>query len=225
MATATATLRSGSEQLYLCTDLAAAHAVAEAERQRAIDEASARFESPEPGFSARIAAAYERDERHGRFDRLRRLHDEIGGHDYVPRSAARQPITLVADLRCGRCDRDCCRVCDLVYRGRGPHYDREGPIRDRHSGAFEDAHDHAWPGWCKLPRVPRRPERGSSAKKASPAPWVKHVIAVYPDGWLEAGGPIRSASRRYRSRHVPAPHTGFGGYDLRGLVVAAGRPP
>ena len=40
---------------------------------------------------------------------------------------------------------------------------------------------------------------------------------VYPDGWLESGGPICTVRGEYGTRHVPD-HTGFGGYDLCGLI-------
>jgi hypothetical protein len=77
---------------------------------------------------------------------------------------------------------------------------------------------HAWPGWRDLPCVPRRPEPGTSAKqKTGMTRWAEAINNVYPDGWLESGGPIRTVRGRYGTRHVPN-HTGFGGYDLCGEI-------
>ena len=48
--------------------------------------------------------------------------------------------------------------------------------------------------------------------------------AVYPPGWLEAGGPIRTVRDSPRSgRHVPA-RTPYGGYDLAVIVGPRGFP-
>ena len=47
--------------------------------------------------------------------------------------------------------------------------------------------------------------------------WVETINDVYPDSWLETGGPIRTVRGGYGTRHVPD-HTGFGGYDLCGEI-------
>lgn len=43
--------------------------------------------------------------------------------------------------------------------------------------------------------------------------WAHSVDAAHPDGWLTAGGPIRTARSAHGTHHV-ANYTGFGGYDL-----------
>lgn len=129
-----------------------------------------------------------------------------------------RPSLLDAALRCA-CDsqpgsrRDCLCVGGLVYRGACLHCVWEGEIRASENEAVEDAHDHAWPGWRDLPTVDRSPGRNPSARgQKTLRAWADKVNAVYPDGWLESGGPIRT-ERLGGMRHVPLA-TGFGGYDL-----------
>jgi hypothetical protein len=120
-----------------------------------------------------------------------------------------QPTVLSADLRCD-CDRHegCCCVGELMYRGACRHCDWEGEPRERENTAAEDACEHAWPGWRDVPVVPRVPEERS--KRAA---WVDRVRELYPAGWLEDGGPIRTARSGYGTRHVPS-RTPFDGYDM-----------
>lgn len=137
-----------------------------------------------------------------------------------------RPTILLADLRCDHYGRPPC-LClgDLLYRGACFGCTWEGPASDRENTAAEDAHDHAWPGWRELPWVPRRPESGTSVKqKGTTARWVEAVNDLYPHGWLESGGPIRTARTAGGTRHVPD-HSGFGGYDLCGAVLAQARRP
>ncbi|MDT0262300.1 DUF6349 family protein [Jatrophihabitans lederbergiae] len=217
---------TSTEQLDLFADLdAAAEAVAEAERQRVFDTAPPIFGDTVRGFFARVRAAREWDEQYGHFDCLRRSHawrDEIGGTGFgrgrIPATDQCQPVTLTADLRCEHYNSDCSCVGDLVYRGACLHCAWEGEIGEDHNAAVEDAHDHAWSGWRDLPIVDRRPEPGTSARQqATMASWVAAVNDVYPAGWLESGGPIRTVRGYFGTRHVPA-YTGFGGYDLCGEV-------
>jgi uncharacterized protein DUF6349 len=113
----------------------------------------------------------------------------------------------------------------LLYRCacRKAGCDWEGPERGRENPAVEDGLDHAWPGWRDLPTVPRLPEgakvydvastpRQSAAHKTF-ANWVAKINAVYPAGWLEGGGPIRTLRRPLETRHVENA-TPYGGYDL-----------
>lgn len=88
------------------------------------------------------------------------------------------------------------------------------PTGTSENHAIEDAHDHAWPGWRDLPTVPRIPESGTTKRdRDRAAKWIETVNTAYPDGWLEAGGPIRTDRIAPGRRHVPA-RTPFGGYDL-----------
>jgi Family of unknown function (DUF6349) len=217
-----ATVALAEGQLDLFADLdAAAAAAAAAEAQRSFDEAPSMFRSSVRGFFARIAAAEVWSDEHGHFDCLRRSHAwraEIGGGRSDQPTGVCRPITLTADLRCDHYRDECSCIGDLVYRGACLHCDWEGPVRDDHNGAVEDAHDHAWPSWRDLPCVPRRPELGTSAKqKTAMTRWAETINDVYPDGWLESGGLIRTVRGRYGTRHVPD-HTGFGGYDQCGLI-------
>jgi hypothetical protein len=220
------TAAPAQDQLDLFADLdAAAAADAEADRQRIFDHAPSMFGDTTRGFFARVEAMRVWDDTYGHFDCLRRSHgwrDEIGGHGFgrgrVPGSEVCRPITLTADLRCDHWDDECCCVGDMVYRGACLHCAWEGEIRADHNGAVEDAHDHAWAGWRELPIVQRRPEPGTNARqKAATDRWIEAVTDCYPDGWLEAGGPIRTARGYYGTRHVPN-YTGFGGYDLCGEI-------
>ncbi len=209
-------------QLDLFADLdAAATAAAQTEAQRRFDQAPAMFDRAARGFFARVAAAEAWSDEHGHFDCLRRSHAwraEIGGGRGDQPTEVCRPITLTADLRCDHYRAECSCVGELVYRGACLHCAWEGEIRDGHNRAVEDAHDHAWPGWRDLPCVPRRPEPGTSAKqKTGTTRWAETINNVYPDGWLESGGPIRTVRGRYGTRHVPD-HTGFGGYDLCGEI-------
>lgn len=224
-----AVVRIGEQlDLFADIDAGAARAAAVTARRR-FEEAPAIFDTDARGYFARVAAAAAWDNQHGHFDCLRRSHAwraEIGGGFTGDEPAPEcRPITLCADLRCDHYDGDCSCVGDLVYRGACLRCGWEGPARDDHNAAAEDAHDHAWPGWRELPCVPRRPEYGASAKHTTAmARWVAAVNALYPDGWLEAGGPIRTVRGCHGTRHVPG-HTGFGGYALSAEVALAATEP
>jgi hypothetical protein len=101
------------------------------------------------------------------------------------------------------------------YRGccLHPACNWEGdPVGDESEAAAAGL-DHAWPGWRDLPVVASLPRdtAGRQGAKAL-AHWVETVTAVYPPGWLEAGGPIRTHRESPGNRHVPN-RTPFGGYD------------
>ena len=102
----------------------------------------------------------------------------------------------------------------LLYRAccRRPGCDWEGPERDNENTAAEDGCDHAWPGWRDRPAAPEPPRITSGTTKAERTAitrWTEQVNRLYPPGWVEDGGPIRT--RREASsgtRHVPPePHT------------------
>lgn len=116
---------------------------------------------------------------------------------------------------------------DLEYRGAclGCGWVSE-TIRDDENGAVEDAMDHCWPGWRDLPIVDKPPDDHGESKAATKqrAAWIKRVGIAYPEGWLESGGPIRTARESMGTRHVPG-RTPFGGYDLCGRVNGAEPTP
>jgi hypothetical protein len=203
--------RAGIEQLDLFAEIEAAAA------QRAFDEAPSIYSTTARGYFQRLDAAEAWAARHGNFDSHQRAHAwrpacgcPEGRHSAEDEH---RPAVLTADLRCQHYDRDCSCVGDIVYRGACLHCDWESEVRADENTAAEDAHDHAWHGWRDLPIVARRPEN----QKARPR-WADAVNDTYPPGWLESGGPIRTARRQLGTRHVPN-HTGFGGYDLCGAIV------
>lgn len=203
--------RAAAEQLDLFAEIEAADV------QRAFDEAPSIYGSTARGYCQRLDDADTWTTTHGHFDSLRRSHAwraACGSPDQPAASTGTcRPAVLTADLRCSHYEEDCSCVGSLVYRGACLHCDWEGDVRADENTAAEDAHDHAWPGWRDLPIVPRRPEN----PKARPR-WVETVNDAYPAGWLESGGPIRTARAEYGTRHVPN-YTGFGGYDLCATIA------
>lgn len=187
--------------------------VAQAAAERA---AQPIFASPAHSYASRVAAFAGWADQHGHFDCIRRSHgwhEEPAAAD-SPTDLCR-PTTLVANLCCDHDGLNCSCVGDLIWRGACRRGDWEGPVRGDHNPAVEDAHDHAWPGLRTLPVVAdRRPESGTAKPAvARMARWVDTVDELYPAGWLEAGGPIRTARGPLGTRHVPD-GTGFGGYEL-----------
>ncbi|MFH9227631.1 DUF6349 family protein [Streptomyces lydicus] len=81
----------------------------------------------------------------------------------------------------------------------------EGPDQRRRDAAIEDAHDHTHPEWRQLPIFHRSPSgRGTKV-------WWRHVKSRYPEGWFDAGGPLRLYAEPPFDRHKAgaAPGGGF----------------
>ena len=118
----------------------------------------------------------------------------------------------------------------LLYRAccRRPGCDWEGPERDNENTAAEDGCDHAWPEWRDLPPVgepPRITSGTTQAERTAIARWTGQVNRVYPPGWVEDGGPVRTRREASSgSRHVPA-GTPYGGYELAVLADASPGQP
>lgn len=187
-----------------------------AEREAIENSGPCLFASPTRGFFNRANEFREWVATYGGFASL------VGmPHAWVPgltapnwRTEVCRPTVLGVSLGCRCFVRDCLCVGGLIHRGACLHCDWEGEVRTHCNAAVEDAHDHAWPGWRDLPVVTRSPGRSSSEKgKAELRKWADGVNAVYPEGWLESGGPIRTHREPPGHRHVPNA-TGFGGYDL-----------
>jgi hypothetical protein len=66
---------------------------------------------------------------------------------------------------------------------------------DRENLAVEAAMDHAWPGWRNLPVVAYKPIEGN------PGRWLTSIADAYPDGWVAAGGPVRTSRPIGLTRH------------------------
>lgn len=90
-----------------------------------------------------------------------------------------------------------------LHRGACLGCSWEGSDRRRTDEAVEDAHDHTHPGWRDLPAIPER--RGRH--------WLTHARRLYPDGWFDQGGPIRTVRTGIEKQHKPGAAPG-GGYDL-----------
>ena len=168
------------------------------------------YGSPARGLAARTAEFHAWRAAHGSFGSVGRSHAWTVQLTCPETATVRcQPTVLSADLRCD-CDRydECCCVGDLLYRGACRHCDWEGQPYARENAAAEDACNHAWPGWPDVPVVPPVPE-----ERKKRAAWVERVLELYPAGWLEDGGPIRTSRSCRGIRHVPD-RTPFGGYDL-----------
>jgi hypothetical protein len=85
----------------------------------------------------------------------------------------------------------------------------EGPDRVWHDEAIEDAVDHVHPGWREMPVVEQAPRDWAVARRHRA--WRRQVRCLYPQGWFEAGGPLRVWRGRSLTRHTPgaAPGGGF----------------
>ena len=88
---------------------------------------------------------------------------------------------------------------------------RTGPYRTEENLAAEDGADHAFPGWRTLPIMRDRPM--GEVTTAAWVRWEDEAIRVYPKGWFEAGGPVRTERMPGATRHAPQTGPG-GGYDM-----------
>lgn len=124
------------------------------------------------------------------------------------------PYVLSADLRCEHYREACSCVGDLLYRHACATCGRVDAPRQNENTAVEDAMDHGWPGWREVPIL----ASAMPDEKKQQTRWLAAATAAYPTGWIEAGGPVRTARGRWGRRHVPH-RTPHGGYDM-GVVVA-----
>ena len=130
-----------------------------------------------------------------------------------------RPTILLADLRCDHYRGNCCCVGDLLYRAACFGCTWEGPAT-RPARTPPPRTPTTTPGQAgaSCRSCPAAPSRAPASKqKAATARWVEAVNDLYPHGWLESGGPIRTARGHGGTRHVPD-HSGFGGYDLCGQI-------
>jgi hypothetical protein len=191
----------------------------------------ARLEAPAPclfgsqarGLPARAAEYAAWKAVHGAFGSQPRSHAWAHAITHPKgQTGACRPSLMSADLRCGNWhhgsshDGPCSCAGDLVYRGACTGCDWEGLVRLTENHATEDAHDHAWPGWRELPVIARAAPRGTSAEdKRDYDRWLEAAVPLHPAGWIESGGPVRTARQAGRgTRHVPGHGTPFGGYDM-----------
>lgn len=212
MARRTRTL-ADTEQLDMFAEI---EAVAFEER---LATAPCLYASTARGFRARMDIWAQWVHDYGNFDCIRLSH---GWHTWWRQDQEHttdcRPIVMQADLRCGCHERGCQCAGDLVHRAACLQCSFEGPVRLSENEAAEDANDHSWPGWRDLPIVPKVPEGGTSKKdNQARVDWIEKVSALYPAGWLETGGPIRTRRTSPGTRHVPE-RTPYGGYDMCGEI-------
>ncbi len=86
-----------------------------------------------------------------------------------------------------------------------------GPVHSEENRAVEDAMDHAWPGWRTQPAMPAVPY-GDHAVRG----WLAEARRIYPPGWVDRGGPVRTLRGSAGTRHHDG--TAWGGFNM-----AAGR--
>jgi hypothetical protein len=92
------------------------------------------------------------------------------------------------------------------------------------NAAVEDAHDHTHPGWRDLLVIQPPPSCDApSAHARALASWREQWEHLLPTGWLDHGGPIRTARLARGTRHVPGRAPG-GGYDLSAGDATAEQP-
>ncbi|MEV0444987.1 DUF6349 family protein [Streptomyces spectabilis] len=95
-----------------------------------------------------------------------------------------------------------------IHRGACLACPWEGPDRPRRDAAIEDAHDHTHPEWRQLPILHRLPENKALRR---------YMESTYPEGWFDAGGPLRLYAEPPFDRHKAgaAPGGGFILYTAR----------
>ncbi len=104
-----------------------------------------------------------------------------------------------------------------AYKGACLACDWEGPSRGDENAAAEDACDHAWPGWRDQPVLPHMPYADKPL-----AAWLAEARRLYPPGWVDAGGPVRTRREQYGTRSHYAHE--WRGFDMCGEVTG-GPPP
>lgn len=100
------------------------------------------------------------------------------------------------------------RYGGLWYQARCRPCKWDGPERLKVVNlAVEDAMDHAWPGWRDQPVMPEQPRGGQELKV-----WLAYARRIYPPGWVDDRGPIRTLRGPGLTRHHDG--TEWGGYSM-----------
>ena len=89
------------------------------------------------------------------------------------------------------------------------------PHRDKML-ALAEGLDFGWPGWWSMPIV----NRMNVGKEHA---WAETIARMYPPGWFETGGPVRTN----RASHDTEPHAGQapgGGWDVAGVLKPKEEP-
>ncbi|WP_327436047.1 DUF6349 family protein [Streptomyces sp. NBC_01201] len=132
------------------------------------------------------------------------------GHELDPPSH-HAPTLLARSRPTGR------RGDEQEFRGGCLACEWEGPVHsgdgfgDGDNEAVEDAHDHCFPGWRRLPPITTVEDRWAVPRSRSR--WAQ-LTAQYPPGWINQCAPVLAWSRYRREAHAP-PHAGRPRYELR----------
>ena len=172
------------------------------------------------GYAYRCWAMDLWTEHYGHFDSIRASHGwrpPFSTTGYVRDQEYCQAEVLNASLDCDHYDDPCFCVGGRVHRGACSWCDWEGPTRTNETQAIEDAHDHAWPGWRDLPVLPRWPDEGTGKKKGvDRAHWWATARELYPEGWIEQGGPILTRRGVMGTHPIRGHFHPAGGWDICG---------
>lgn len=140
-------------------------------------------------------------------------------HERTPRTPGCQPAVLSRNVydeaeAANRGDYSTYRTVE--YRGACHGCGWLGEIVISENDATEGAHAHAFPGYESLPVLQRSPHEPTPNEIAG---LLALIERLYPPGWIERHGPIRTTRTFYGTRHVPG-RAPTGGYDLCGAVEA-----
>ncbi len=78
------------------------------------------------------------------------------------------------------------------------------------SDPIHEAHDHACPGWRRLPALPTMRGDADFQQKTQ---WRNQVSAHYPKSWHQVGAPVITIRTAGGTRSVPG-RSPWGGYDI-----------
>ena len=122
-----------------------------------------------------------------------------------------EPDTAPVTTPAGRCQAASTYIglegSQLTYRGWCKGCTWRGDLRLEENTATEDAVTHAWPGWEKLPLMPAIPATPEATRS-----WLALARRVYPPGWVDGGGPIRTQRTGGACRHHDS--TPWGGFSI-----------
>jgi hypothetical protein len=179
----------------------------EADKAARMAAAPCIYDSPARGLTAREAEFDDWCRTYDNFDSYARSHAwRPGMAPPVDPPGRCQVWTLTASAQPNS---QCGGHSDRRYKGTCLGCDWEGPARGDKNEAAEDACDHAWPGWRDQPVMPHMPYADKPL-----ANWLKEARRLYPPGWVDAGGPIRTR------RPSGGPHYAheWNGFDMCGGV-------
>lgn len=142
-------------------------------------------------------------------------------HEHTPRNPGCQPAVLsryVDATSEPRLERGITTVTEYAAACHGCAW-MEAGIFDENE-ATEVAHDHAFSGWRDTPVIAALPYEPTQRQTRE---CLALIERLYPAGWIERCGPVRTLRSAVGTRHVPG-RAPTGGYDLCGGVAHAKAP-